>query len=153
MEAHFEPVMNANCRLVASQPTRRTAIGGYPKVASYDMLGEQLHYSNPVKHGQSPVRMHDWFKVTCLFALLEFCLDLLCEHEYRFMPCLHVKIRGKYNHWLRPWYFMVSCHIACQKVDRVKTKAGTKKFTCVRTSSFPNSKALDSTGSNRLSMT
>ena len=41
----------ANCRLVAPPPTSRTAIGGYPKVASYDMLGEQLHYSNPVTHG------------------------------------------------------------------------------------------------------
>ena len=40
----FEPVMDANCRLVAPPPTRRTAIGGYPKVASYDMLGEQLHH-------------------------------------------------------------------------------------------------------------
>ena len=29
-------------------PTRWTAIGGYPKVASYDMLSEQLHYANPV---------------------------------------------------------------------------------------------------------
>ena len=48
--AHFEPVVDANCRLVAPPPTRRAAIGGYPKVASYDMLGEQLHYSNPVKH-------------------------------------------------------------------------------------------------------
>ena len=37
--------------LVAPPPTRRTAIDGYPRVASYDMLGEQLHYSNPVKHG------------------------------------------------------------------------------------------------------
>ena len=37
MAAHFEPVVNANCRLVAPPPTRRTAIGGYPKVASYDM--------------------------------------------------------------------------------------------------------------------
>ena len=51
MAAHFEPVVNANYRLVAPPPTRRTAIGGYPKVASYDILGEQLHYSNPVKHG------------------------------------------------------------------------------------------------------
>ena len=51
MAARFEPVVDANCRLVAPPPTRRTAIGGYPKVASYDMLGEQLHYSNPVKHG------------------------------------------------------------------------------------------------------
>ena len=49
MAAHFEPVVDANCRLVAPPPTRRTAIGGYPKVAFYDMLGEQLHYSNPVK--------------------------------------------------------------------------------------------------------
>ena len=51
MAAHFEPVVNANYRLVAPPPTRRTVIGGYPKVASYDMLGEQLYYSNPVKHG------------------------------------------------------------------------------------------------------
>ena len=51
MVAHFEPVVDANCRLVDPPPTRQTAIGGYPKVASYDMLGEQLHYSNPVKHG------------------------------------------------------------------------------------------------------
>ena len=51
MAAHFEPVVNANYKLVAPTPTRRTAIGGYPKVASYDMLGEQLRYSNPVKHG------------------------------------------------------------------------------------------------------
>ena len=51
MAAHFEPVVNADCRLVAPPPTRRTAIDGYPKVASYDMLGGQLYYSNPVKHG------------------------------------------------------------------------------------------------------
>ena len=49
MVAHFKPVVNANCRLVAPPPTRWTAIGGYPKVASYDMLGEQLHYSDPVR--------------------------------------------------------------------------------------------------------
>ena len=53
MAAHFEPVVDANCRLVAPPPTRWTGIGGYPKVAPYDMLGEQLHYSNPVKHGDS----------------------------------------------------------------------------------------------------
>ena len=53
MAAHFEPVVDANCRLVAPPPTRGTAIGGYPKVASYDMLGKQLHYSNPVKHGEN----------------------------------------------------------------------------------------------------
>ena len=51
MEAHFEPVVNAYCRLVAPPPTKRTGIGGYPKVASCDMLGEQLHYSNLMKHG------------------------------------------------------------------------------------------------------
>ena len=50
--AHFESVVNAKFRLVARPPTRRTAIGGCPKSASYDMLGEQLHYSNPVKHGR-----------------------------------------------------------------------------------------------------
>ena len=49
--AHFEPVVDANCQLVAPPPTRWTAIGGYSKVASYNMLGEQLHYSNSVKHG------------------------------------------------------------------------------------------------------
>ena len=49
MAAHFEPVVNANCRLVAPSSARRTAIGGYPKVASYNMLGEQLHYSSLVK--------------------------------------------------------------------------------------------------------
>ena len=40
--------MNANSRLIALLPTR-TAIGGFPKVAFYDMLGEQLHYRNTVK--------------------------------------------------------------------------------------------------------
>ena len=39
-----------NYWLVVPPPTRRTAIGGYPRVASYDMLGEQLHSSNPAKH-------------------------------------------------------------------------------------------------------
>ena len=52
MAAHFEPVVDANCRLVAPPQPRRIASGGYPKVASYDMLGEQLHYSNTVKHGE-----------------------------------------------------------------------------------------------------
>ena len=50
---HFELVVDANCRLVAPPPTRRTVIGGYPKVGSYDMLGEQLHCSNPVKQGEN----------------------------------------------------------------------------------------------------
>ena len=49
MAALFEPVMNANCRLLAPPPTWLTAIGGYLKVVSYDMLGEQLHYSKPMK--------------------------------------------------------------------------------------------------------
>ena len=37
--SHFEPVAKEG--LVAPPPTRRTAIGGYPIVASYDMLGGQ----------------------------------------------------------------------------------------------------------------
>ena len=49
--AYFETVKDANYRLVALPPTRRTAIGGYPRVAIYDMLGEQPHNSNPVKQG------------------------------------------------------------------------------------------------------
>ena len=57
MAAHFEPVVDANCQLVAPPPTRRTAIGGYPEVAFYDMLGEQVHYSNPVKHGELVVSL------------------------------------------------------------------------------------------------
>ena len=51
MAVHFEPVMNANNRLVAPPPTRRTAICGYLRVASYDMLGEQLDNCNPMKYG------------------------------------------------------------------------------------------------------
>ena len=51
MAAHFKPVVNAIYELVAPPLTRRTAISGYPKVASYDVMDEQLHYSNPVKHG------------------------------------------------------------------------------------------------------
>ena len=49
--AHFEQVMNANYRLVAPPPRRHIAIGGYSKVASDDVHGEQFHNSNPVKHG------------------------------------------------------------------------------------------------------
>ena len=49
---HFQPVMDANFRLVAPSLIRRTAIGGYPKVASYDMLGEQPHNFKPVKYGK-----------------------------------------------------------------------------------------------------
>ena len=33
-DTDFEPVINANYRLVAPPPTRQTAIGGYPKVTS-----------------------------------------------------------------------------------------------------------------------
>ena len=52
--AHFELVVNTNYRLVAPQP-RRTTIGGCPKVASYDMLGEQLQYSNWIKWGRKKI--------------------------------------------------------------------------------------------------
>ena len=38
----FKTVMNTNFRLVAPPPTRRTSIGGWPKVASYIRLGERL---------------------------------------------------------------------------------------------------------------
>ena len=55
MAAHFEPVMNANSRLESPPPTRLTAFGGYSKVASYDMLCEQLQYSNLVKHVQDNI--------------------------------------------------------------------------------------------------
>ena len=72
MTAHFEPVVDANCRLVAPPPTRRTAIGGYPKVASYDMLGEQVHYSNPVKHGEAGKNHRDVCVV--LHCLTKFTL-------------------------------------------------------------------------------
>ena len=41
--AHFE-----NYCLVPPPLTKLTAIGGYPKVVSYDVLGEQLQYSNAV---------------------------------------------------------------------------------------------------------
>ena len=36
---------------IAHLPTRRTVTGGCPRVAFYDMLGEQLHNCNPVKYG------------------------------------------------------------------------------------------------------
>ena len=36
--------------LVAPPPTKRTAIGMYPRVVSYVMLGEQLHNCNRVKY-------------------------------------------------------------------------------------------------------
>ena len=45
MAAHFDPVIH-----VATPPTRRTVIAGYPRVVFYDMLGEQLHNCSPVKY-------------------------------------------------------------------------------------------------------
>ena len=54
MTAHFEPVIRANYSPIALPPTRRTAIGGHPRAASYDMLGEQFYNFNPVKHGYLP---------------------------------------------------------------------------------------------------
>ena len=45
MAAHFRPVINEKYRLVAPPPPMQTAIGGYSKVASYDLLAEQLQYS------------------------------------------------------------------------------------------------------------
>ena len=55
---HFPPVINANYTLVALLPTRWTAIGRFPKVASYDMLAEHLHDSNRVKHGYFSLSQH-----------------------------------------------------------------------------------------------
>ena len=52
MAAYFKLVIDANYRLVVPPSTRRSAIGRSPRVASYDMLGEQLHYSNPLKYRQ-----------------------------------------------------------------------------------------------------
>ena len=58
-------LFSCSIRLVDPPPTRRTPIGGYPRVASYDMLGEQLHYSNLVKHGCPLIsRIH-----SCLFSV------------------------------------------------------------------------------------
>ena len=34
-------------------PTKWTTIGGRTKVTSYDMLGEQNSYFNPVRYGQN----------------------------------------------------------------------------------------------------
>ena len=44
--------------LIAPPPTRQTTIVGYPRVASYDMLGEQLYNSNPVKYGYATCLPH-----------------------------------------------------------------------------------------------
>ena len=63
MAAHFETIVNENYLGVALTRTRRTAIDGYPKVASYDMLYEQPHYSNPVKHGCSDNLMFSYVSV------------------------------------------------------------------------------------------
>ena len=43
--------MNTNFRLIAPPPIMRTAIAECSKDASHNMLGEQLHYSSPTKHG------------------------------------------------------------------------------------------------------
>ena len=79
MVAYFKAVVNANCRLVAPPPTRRTAIGGYPRVVSYDMLSEQFHYSNPVKHewhsqlgGPVGTKETDWQRWELQFPILIF---------------------------------------------------------------------------------
>ena len=89
MAAHFEPVVDANCRLVAPPLTRQTAIGGYPKVASYDMLGEQLHYSNPVKHGDITfiVLLHAARPGAIFVCFLAHTLDVNCG--FRLPRCHH----------------------------------------------------------------
>ena len=46
---HFESVRKAKYRQVAPPLTRQTVVGGYTKVASYGMLSEQIHHSNPIK--------------------------------------------------------------------------------------------------------
>ena len=46
-------------RLVVSPPTRRTAIDGYPRIASYDMMGEQLYNCNPVKYSYAICLPHN----------------------------------------------------------------------------------------------
>ena len=86
MAAHFEPVVNANCRLVAPPPTRRTAIGGYPKVASDDMLDEQLHYFNPVKqvHAINLINMmlNDHYSLYLFYKTDLSGLAYRLRHEY-----------------------------------------------------------------------
>ena len=71
MAVHFKSVMNANYKLVVPPPTRQTAIGRCSKVASYEMQGEQLHHSNPVKHGESLLK----FKAA-LYLELSFSVAL-----------------------------------------------------------------------------
>ena len=50
MASHSEPVVDANHRLVTPPPTRRTAIGGYQRVAAYEQPGEQLYNCKRVRH-------------------------------------------------------------------------------------------------------
>ena len=50
IKAQRETILHIH-RLIAPPLTRRTAVGGNPKVASYDILGKHLHYSNLAKHG------------------------------------------------------------------------------------------------------
>ena len=89
MAAHFEPVVDANCRLVAPPPTRRTAIGGYPKVASYNMLSKQLHYSNPVKHG--------WIFAAFLFKASKKYHNNQCKKRCRNFKTMSNKMVAKIN--------------------------------------------------------
>ena len=63
-------VINTNSRLVAPPSTKLTGVDGYPKVTSYDMLGEQLHYSKPVKHGIYCSRQRD---------VINYCFKLVVE--------------------------------------------------------------------------
>ena len=70
---NFKPAMNADCRLVAPSLTRRTATGGYPRVVSNDMLGEELHNSNPEKH--SRVTSQKRGKMFYIVAILEDSTD------------------------------------------------------------------------------
>ena len=52
MATNFKLVMNANYWLASLPPTRRTAIGRYAKVVSYDMQGKQCYSTIPIKNQQ-----------------------------------------------------------------------------------------------------
>ena len=69
--------------LMVVPPPRWTAIGGYPRVASYDILGKQLRNCNPVKYGYAICLPHEnggiplnalpkdtTSKLPCLFSTL-----------------------------------------------------------------------------------
>ena len=68
MAAHFGPVMNTNYRLVASPPTRWTAIGEHPRVTFYDKLREQLHSSNPGKREKEIEQQYIKKRLTTILA-------------------------------------------------------------------------------------